>query len=139
VILENPEEAIDILDMSLHGMSFKEIGVTVGKSRARCAYLAYAAVHLLRNVPYLSNEPMPDHDCFSWKGRQAHQEFWLRQIDYARGLQLRVPTPSDLRAIASDAGSIYGLGPREVLRVIKRYEAGILAYSKGVVSVRSDA
>ncbi|MFL6603971.1 MAG: hypothetical protein ACJ8R9_21950 [Steroidobacteraceae bacterium] len=131
MIVENPEEAIDILDMSLHGMSYKEIGAAVGKSQSRCAVLAYSSVRMLRSVPYTSNEPMPPHNCFSWKERQAHKEFWLRQIDYARGLQLRVPPPGTLREIASDAGRIYGLGATQVLRVIKRFEAAILDYSRG--------
>jgi hypothetical protein len=126
VILRNPERAIEILELTLNGTTLKECARKFNVSPQLCDQLTRRAVLYLRSFPYLSDEIMPEHNWMRAQQRQAHREFWLRQIQHARALNLCAPPRDELVAIAAEVGMPFGLSAANTLRLIQSYERRLL-------------
>jgi hypothetical protein len=133
--VQDPLRAIAILERTLRGYTFAECSREFGVSSSRCAQLANQAAQFLRSLPFIRRSTVPKHDWYDPRQRLQHRDFWLKQIGKAKDHpRVRLPVrrfgPTVERSIAKDLGRPYGLRGWDVIAIVRKFEAALLAMAE---------
>jgi hypothetical protein len=128
-------ESVMAVQDPLRGHTLAECSREFGVSSSRCAQLANLAVQFLRSLLFIRRSTVPKHDSYDPRQRFQHREFWLKQIDKAKEHpRVRLPVrrfdPTVEHSIATDLGRPYGLRGWDVIAIVRKFEADLLAMAE---------
>lgn len=133
--IQDPLRAIAILERTLCGYTLAECAREFGVSSSRCAQLANQAAQFLRSLPFIRRSTVPKHNWYDARQRLQHRGFWLKQIGKAKDHpRVRLPVrrfgPTVERSIAKDLGQPYRLRGWDVIAIVRKFDAALLAMSE---------
>lgn len=132
--LKDPHRAFSIFETLLKGKTLVECSKLFNLSGARCRQIANDAAYLLRDFPYVSPEAVPRQNITDARQRLKHREFWLRQIAYARSLNVRILSQAEKDKVLKPLGDMFNLRSGDIEWLISEYHRKMI-----IAASRSEA